>query len=155
MKQMCPHCGTEVHVDDTQAPPYAFNVDCPRCRKSVTMTPPPKQEPTLKGDAGAARTQMMGAPPAPARTAGGGAVPPADMMQTFMQMMATMAAGAAAPKGTESLVGKAFAWQRKHVMVCCAEPAQRTTIERVLEKANYEITLPQTSAQSIEVMHDF
>jgi CheY-like chemotaxis protein len=47
MNQMCPSCGFDVHVDDTQAPPYPFAVECPRCRKQLTMQPPARPEATL------------------------------------------------------------------------------------------------------------
>lgn len=143
MNQMCQNCGFEVHVDDTQCPPYAFTVDCPRCRKSVTMTPAAKEAPSLKGD----RTQMISSPGGGVKVPGGGGAP-ADMMQTFMQMMASMAA----PKSGASTVG--FSWARKHVLLCCAESSQRQLIEGSLDTTRYEMTAVATSAQAIEAMHD-
>jgi CheY-like chemotaxis protein len=143
MNQMCQHCGYDIHVDDTQVPPYAFTLECPRCRKTVTMSPPPKPEPSLKGD-GPGRTQVMGAPATPKGA-------PADIMQTFMTMMATMAGGQ--PKAAEVLA-KGFAWARKHVLVCSAEASQRQVIETVIDQTRYELTQAQTSAQAIEFLHD-
>lgn len=148
MNSMCQNCGFDIVIDDTQVPPYAFTVECPRCRKSVTISPPAKPEPVLKSDTPAARTQMIGSPPssAPAQ--------PADMMQAFMSMMAAaMAGGNSSPKVTEML-SKSFAWQRKHIMICCADQNHRVTIESVLDKNRYDTNVPQTSAQAIEFMQE-
>ncbi|MEW6734229.1 MAG: hypothetical protein AB1489_23080 [Acidobacteriota bacterium] len=152
MNWMCQQCGFEFHIDDARVPSHAFSTECPRCRKNVTVTPPAKPEPTLRSDGTPSRTQAIGAPASSRPPA---ASNPQEMMQMFMQMMAGMAgaSGGSPPKITEALQ-KGFAWQRKQVVVCCAELGQREIIENALDKTRYETTIAQTSAQAIEIMHD-
>jgi len=156
---MCPSCGFDVHIDDSQAPPYAFTMECPRCRKTVTMSPPPKPEATLKGDATMARTNVMGAPNKPSMPAN----MPANMQETmmmFMQMMSGGAVGAVAannpnvvvPKGIDPKTG--YAWSRKNMLICCADQNQRQIIEQVMGDSRYDIHAGQTAAQALEIMHD-
>ncbi len=154
MNQMCPSCGFDVHIDDSQAPPYAFTMECPRCRKSVTMSPPPKPEPTLKNDATVARTNVMGAPNAKAGMTGN----LQETMMMFMQIM-TGAAGASANnpstgllKGIDPKTG--YVWTRKNMLICCADQNQRQIIEQVMGDSRYDIHAGQTAAQALEVMHD-
>ena len=45
----CPQCAMSLTFDDTRLPTEPFNVLCPRCRQSVTIMPPPKEEPKLPG----------------------------------------------------------------------------------------------------------
>ena len=49
----CPQCAMTLTFDDTRLPTEPFNVLCPRCRQSVTIMPPPKEEPRLPGITGA------------------------------------------------------------------------------------------------------
>src|SRR6185369_4843582 len=149
MNWMCPQCGFNINIEDSQVPPYAFAYDCPRCRKNITITPPAKPDAVLKGDGGQQRGGTV--PRQPAAAAGAAATPSnsGDMMQGFMQMMATMMAGS--PQKATEVLQKGFAWQRKHVLVCCADPTQRQTVDNTLDKARHDITTPQSSAQAIEV----
>ncbi|HZM89972.1 MAG TPA: zinc-ribbon domain-containing protein, partial [Blastocatellia bacterium] len=45
----CPQCAMSLTFDDTRLPTEPFNVLCPRCRQSVTIMPPPKEDPKLPG----------------------------------------------------------------------------------------------------------
>jgi hypothetical protein len=45
----CPQCAMSLNFDDERLPIEPFNVLCPRCRESVTIMPPPKEEPRLPG----------------------------------------------------------------------------------------------------------
>jgi CheY-like chemotaxis protein len=152
---MCPSCGFDVHIDDSQAPPYAFTMECPRCRKSVTMTPPAKAEATLKGDATIARTNVMSSPNA-GKAAGGTPANFQETMMAFMQMMTGGAAGpAVAQKGTGVDPSKmGFAWARKNMLVCCADQNQRQVIEQVMGNSRYDMHIAQSSAQALEIFQD-
>ncbi len=147
MNQMCPSCGFDVHIDDSQAPPYAFTMECPRCRKSVTMSPPPKPEPTLKVDNTMARTNVMGSGNAKAGA-------PANMQETLMAFMQMMSGGATpAVAKTPEPSKTPYAWARKNVLICCADQNQRQIIEQVITN-NYDTHIAQSSAQALEIMHD-
>ncbi|MBL8149311.1 MAG: hypothetical protein JNN15_05235 [Blastocatellia bacterium] len=156
MNWLCANCGFDIHIDDTQVPPYAFSVDCPRCRKNQTVTPPAKPDPTLK----------VGSPPAN-RTTGARSVSPQnpqEFSQMFMQVMQMMMGGQVQKGGTEilskkgggtDLLSRGFAWQRKQVLICCADAGQRQSIETILEESNsYEYKSPQTSAQALDFLHE-
>ena len=45
--------------DDERLPTESFNVLCPRCRQSVTIVPPPKEEPRLPGTTGLLESPLM------------------------------------------------------------------------------------------------
>ena len=48
----CPQCAMTLTFDDSRLPTEPFNVLCPRCRQSVAVMPPPKEEPRLPGITG-------------------------------------------------------------------------------------------------------
>jgi len=48
----CPQCAMSLTFDDDRLPTEPFNVLCPRCRQTVTIMPPPKEEPRLPGTSG-------------------------------------------------------------------------------------------------------
>src|SRR5262249_28950549 len=54
----------------------------------------------------------------------------------------------------EAILQKGFAWQRKHVLICCADTSQRQIIEKVLDSSTYDDILAQNSSQAIETLHD-
>src|SRR5215471_2620368 len=49
MTTTCPQCSMSLSLDDTRLPSEPFTVVCPRCRQSVTITPPPQKEAVLAG----------------------------------------------------------------------------------------------------------
>lgn len=148
MNTTCPQCAFNIFIDDTQVPPYAFSIECPRCRKPVTVTPPPKPQPSLKvGDEPGARTQSIGSP-----IASQTATP--DAAQMLMQMMQILTGGQQAAGGKEPIKGLMAAWQKKHAIICCADQNQRAVLERVLQEANLDVKSPQSSGQAIEIMQD-
>ena len=52
MLASCPQCAMSLNFDDERLPIEPFNVLCPRCRQSVTIMPPSKEEPRLAGSTG-------------------------------------------------------------------------------------------------------
>ncbi|MCS6884578.1 MAG: zinc-ribbon domain-containing protein [Acidobacteriota bacterium] len=153
MNTTCPQCGFDVFIDDTQVPPYAFNIECPRCRKTITVTPPPKPQPSLRvGEQ--TRTQYMGSPATSSFSSSDGTATPSDPMQMMMQLMQMMMAGMGAPQSGAKDKNFMASWQRKRAVICCADANQRSVIEQVLGEAGVETEVAQSSGQAIEIMQD-
>src|ERR1044072_367480 len=52
MIAICPQCAISLTFDDERLPTEPFNVLCPRCRQTVTVMPPPREDPRLPGSTG-------------------------------------------------------------------------------------------------------
>src|SRR5215471_19248462 len=59
MTSSCPQCSMTLSLDDTRLPSEPFTVVCPRCRQSVTITPPPQEDAVLAGVDVAEDSELM------------------------------------------------------------------------------------------------
>ena len=57
MNVTCTQCHMVIGIEDAKVPSSPFSIKCPRCRETITVKPPPKEEPTL-----AARGMPQGPP---------------------------------------------------------------------------------------------
>src|SRR6266545_2197958 len=95
----CPQCAMSLTFDDTRLPTEPFNVLCPRCRQSVTIMPPPKEEPKLPGITGPLDPiQAPGAEP--------------DSLRALADLLV------AGLKGSQPDVPEIKKWQRRRVLLC-------------------------------------
>ena len=101
----------ELTFDDTRLPTEPFNVLCPRCRQSVTIMPPPKEEPRLPGITGA-----LDAMPADEG--------PVDPLRALADMLL------AGLKQSQPQTSEVKKWQRRRVLLCLDDPSMRETIAR-------------------------
>lgn len=132
----CPQCAMSLTFDDTRLPTEPFNVLCPRCRQSVTIMPPPKEEPKLPGITGAldAMNSVAGEQP--------------DSLKALADLLL---AGLAKSQPQTPDANK---WQRRRVLLCLDDPAVRESLRSALEPARYEMFSADYAPEAIEILHE-
>src|SRR5262249_33516599 len=137
----CPQCAMRLTFDDDRLPTEPFNVLCPRCRQTVTIMPPPKEEPRLPGTTGSLE--------GPAEPAAAGSPISNDSIKALADMLlANMKQqdpqAAAEPKK----------WHRRRVVICLEEQQHRETLRKCLDPARYEIFSADSAPEAVEILHE-
>ena len=131
----CPQCAMSLTFDDTRLPTEPFNVLCPRCRQSVTIMPPPKEEPKLPGITGPLD-------PIPI---------PGDQPDSMRALADLLLAGL---KRSEPDVPETKKWQRRRVLLCLDEAHMRESLRAAMEPSRYEIFSADFAPEAIEILHE-
>ena len=132
----CPQCAMGLTFDDTRLPTEPFNVLCPRCRQSVTIMPPPKEEPRLPGITG-----PLDLTPSVAHEQTDSLRALADLLLAGLKP--------AQPQATE-----ANKWQRRRVLLCLEDPSMRESLRTALEPSRYEVFSSDYAPEAIEILHE-
>jgi CheY-like chemotaxis protein len=132
----CPQCAMSLTFDDTRLPTEPFNVLCPRCRQSVTIMPPPKEEPRLPGLTGALDPIN---------------VAEADQPDSLRALADLLLAGL---KPSQPQVPDTSKWQRRRVLLCQDDPQIRETLRNAMETSRYEIFSADLAPEAIEILHE-
>ncbi|MEK6408197.1 MAG: zinc-ribbon domain-containing protein [Acidobacteriota bacterium] len=132
----CPQCAMSLTFDDSRLPTEPFNVLCPRCRQSVTIMPPPKEEPRLPGITGV----LDAATPAEA-----------DQQDSLRALADLLLAGL---KQSQPQVPDAKNWQRRRVLLGLDDAQVRETLRAALEPSRYEIFSADYAPEAIEILHE-
>lgn len=122
--------------DDERLPTEPFNVLCPRCRQSVTIMPPPKEEPRLPGSTASLKAAVN---PTPVST---------DPLRALADMLSALVKQAQAPAAP---VQK---WQRRRVLLCVEDPNIREKLRAALDPAHYEVFSADFAPEAIEILHE-
>ncbi|MFY9610091.1 MAG: hypothetical protein WAU45_15940 [Blastocatellia bacterium] len=137
MLASCPQCAMSLNFDDERLPIEPFNVLCPRCRQSVTIMPPPKEEPRLQGSTGSLDSIEV--------------VPPAassDPLRAFVDMLL---AGLKQPQPQAAADSK---WQRRRVLLCMEEAEVRESLRSALVPTLFDVFSADTAPEAIEILHE-
>lgn len=134
----CPQCAMSLNFDDERLPTEPFNVLCPRCRQSVTIMPPTKDEPRLPGSTGS-----LEVPEAP---------PPSPFGPDPLRALADMLL--AGLKQSPQPAADATKWQRRRVLLCMDEAQIRETLRTALPPIRYEIFSADVAPEAIEILHE-
>ena len=129
----CPQCAMGLTFDDERLPTEPFNVLCPRCRQSVTIVPPPKEEPRLPGTTG-----LLEMPPMAAET---------DPLHKLIELLTTGIKQAQQPQADAK-------WQRRRVLFCLDDPALREKLRAALDPMRYEVFSADYAPEAIEIFHE-
>jgi CheY-like chemotaxis protein len=132
----CPQCAMSLTFDDSRLPTEPFNVLCPRCRQSVTIMPPPKEEPRLPGITGA----LDAVPDADAG--------PADSLRALADLLLA-GLRQAQPQGQDSKK-----WQRRRVLLGLDDAQMREGLRAALEPSRYELFSADSAPEAIEILHE-
>lgn len=132
----CPQCAMSLTFDDTRLPTEPFNVLCPRCRQSVTIMPPPKEEPRLPGIAD---------PPDAMQAADAGQP---DSLRALADLLL------AGLRQSQPATPDATKWQRRRVLLCLDDPAMRESVRAALEPSRYELFSADYAPEAIEILHE-
>lgn len=120
--------------DDVRLPKDPFSVICPRCRQTVTIAPPPKEEPRLPG-----------APPDPKQ---GPPLETEQLLRALADMMASMLRqGQPQSRDFDK-------WHRRRTLLCLEDISLRERIRASLDQSRYEVFLANTAAEALEILHE-
>ncbi|MBI3651048.1 MAG: hypothetical protein HY231_08355 [Acidobacteria bacterium] len=130
----CPNCAMSLSFDDDRLPTEAFNVLCPRCRQSVTIMPPPKEEPKLPGVATKMDAVITGTQAAN------------DPLRALAEML--IAGLKKQPQGGADLPS----WERRRILFCVDEAEMRERLRKALDHRYYEIFSSNTAPEAVELL---
>ena len=133
----CPQCAMSLTFDDTRLPTEPFNVLCPRCRQSVTIMPPPKEEPKLPGLTGSLDPLN---------------VADADQPDSLRALADLLLAGLKASQPHQA--PDTTKWTRRRVLLCQDDPLIRETLRNAMETSRYEIFSADLAPEAIEILHE-
>ena len=133
----CPQCAMSLTFDDTRLPTEPFNVLCPRCRQSVTIMPPPKEEPRLPGITG-----PLDLTPGVIEPESG------DSLRALADLLL------AGLKQSQPQAPDTMKWQRRRVLLCLDDPTMRENLRSALEPARYELFSADYAPEAIEILHE-
>jgi CheY-like chemotaxis protein len=135
----CPQCAMSLSFDDERLPVDPFDVLCPRCRQSVTIMPPPKEEPRLPGLTGALNALDV---------LNGSGPPQADPLRALAEMLL---AGLKQPHAQPADQKK---WHRRRVLLCVDDAALREQLRAALDPVQYEVFSSDFAPEAIEILHE-
>lgn len=123
--------------DDDRLPTEPFDVLCPRCRQSVTIMPPPKEDPKLPGITGLLEP-----------LAGAGASDQANPLRMLAEMLM------AGLKKSQPAAQTDNKWQRRPVLLCLDDAQAREKLRAALDPSLYETFSADYAPEAIEILHD-
>ncbi|HKV40845.1 MAG TPA: hypothetical protein VJX67_16655 [Blastocatellia bacterium] len=146
MTATCPQCSMGLNFDTTRLPSEPFTVLCPRCRQTVTVMPPHKEDGRLPG---APADPIPGAENGSASNGSspGGGAPP-DFMQTLVTMLSSAMRQPSSPKGDGDK------WQRRRLLACMDDPQIRERVRNSLDPAKYEVFSADQATEAHEIIRD-
>jgi hypothetical protein len=136
----CPQCAMSLNFDDERLPTEAFNVLCPRCRQSVTIVPPPKEEPRLPGSTSSLREGPPVAMPAPPVET--------DPIRQLVELLNSGIRQVPQPQADSKK------WQRRRVLFCLDDARFREKLRDALDSKLYEIFSADFAPEAIEIFHE-
>jgi len=140
MLASCPQCAMSLNFDDERLPIEPFNVLCPRCRQSVTIMPPPKEEPRLQGSTDSLDSlDAIESRPA---------VPSSDPIRALADMLL------AGLKLTQPQAATDSKWQRRRLLLCMEDAEVRESLRSALDPSLFEIFSADTAPEAIEILHE-
>lgn len=131
----CPSCAMSLSFDDDRLPTEPFNILCPRCRQSVTIMPPPKEEPKLPGLAAKMDAVVTGTATAN------------DPLRALAELLI-------AGLHKQQPNAEISSWERRHVLFCIDEAPMRERLRAALDPRYYEIFSSNTAPEAIETLHE-
>lgn len=137
MLASCPQCAMSLNFDDERLPIEPFNVLCPRCRESVTIMPPSKEEPRLQGSTGSLDSIEV----VPSSAAG-------DSLRAFVDMLL------AGLKQSQPQTAADSKWQRRRVLLCMEDAEVRESLRSALAPTLFEVFSADTAPEAIEILHE-
>jgi CheY-like chemotaxis protein len=132
----CPQCAMSLTFDDERLPTEPFNVLCPRCRQTVTIMPPPREEPRLPGATGALDVNQLPASHEP------------DPLRQLIELLTT---GIKQSQPSSQDVKK---WQRRRVLLCLDDAQLREILRGALPPSRYELFSADLAPEAIEILHE-
>jgi hypothetical protein len=122
-----------IGIEDSKVPSSPFSIKCPRCRETVTVKPPPKEEPTLAS---------RGKPQVPPGAHAGAP----DAMALLSQLLSSVAAGKGQSDGPGS-------WAKRRVLFCHNDKGAQATVRDALDDG-YELHIAETAIDALTQLRE-
>jgi len=126
--------------DDERLPTEPFKMLCPRCRQSVTITPPPKEEPRLPSTHSAVEPLLEGTPVNQQEST--------DPLRALADMLLAGLKRSNPISTEESLL------HRRRILLCLEDQRMRDKLRSSLDPSQYEIFSADLAPEAIEIIHD-
>lgn len=135
MNVTCTQCHMKIGIEDSKVPNTPFSIKCPRCRETITVQPPQKEEPTLPSRS---RPQIPGG--------GEGAPAGSDAMALLSELFSKMS-----PRAAADLPG---AWARRNILLCHNDEAVRTKVRETLDESRYDLHVADTAVDAMAQLRE-
>ena len=122
-----------IGIEDAKVPNQAFSIKCPRCRETITVKPPPKDEPTLAS---------RGRPQVPADMPGGNPDAMALLSELFSSVMANR--GEAGPGS----------WSRRRILLCHNDKTVQSRVRDALDDSQYELHVAESAIDALTQLRE-
>lgn len=129
MQVVCTQCRAKFDIQEKNLPDKPFQVNCPKCRFEMTVKPPPKATPTLRG---APKSMQVN-------------------QDAIAQLVALLTGQLRGPDGQ---TGPLASWERRQMLLCLADQAQAQQVLEKLDHNTYAPTVCDEAAKAIELMRD-
>jgi predicted Zn finger-like uncharacterized protein len=132
MNVTCTQCQMKIGIEDSKVPANPFSIKCPRCRETITVKPPPKEEPQLP-----ARSR-----PQPAGDDGGH-----DAMSLLNELFSKIAGRG----GAAELPG---AWARRGILLCHNDESVRQRMREALDEARFDLHIVDSAVEALAQLRE-
>jgi hypothetical protein len=129
MTSTCPQCAMSLSLEDSRLPTEPFSVVCPRCRNTVTITPPPKEE------------ERLTSAPKPGE-------PQGDLLRALAALLSN-SGGQSQPEN-----GEIQKWHRRRIVLCVEDAQLKERMRLALDPAKYELFMADLSQEAVEILHE-
>jgi predicted Zn finger-like uncharacterized protein len=131
MNVTCTQCQMKIGIEDSKVPANPFSIKCPRCRETITVNPPPKEEPTLSA---------RGRPQVPSDLKGN-----QDAMTLLSELFSSIANRGADLPG---------AWARRGVLLCHNDESVRAKMREALDESRYDLHIVDTAVEALQQLRE-
>lgn len=136
MNVTCTQCSMTIGIEDSKVPNSPFSIKCPRCRETITVKPPPKEEPTL---------QARGRPTVPSDAPGGGSQDALAMLsEAFAQLINKPGAAEGGPG----------AWARRRILLCHNDETVRSRMKEALDETGFELHIADSAVDALAQLRE-
>lgn len=126
----------KIGIEDSKVPSTPFSIKCPRCRETITVKPPPKEEPSLP-----ARSR----PQAPGSDGGG--ADSQDAMSLLNELLTKIS-------GRGSNAELPGSWARRGILLCHNAEDVRQKMREALEEARYDLHVADTAVDALQQLRE-
>ena len=132
MNVTCTQCQMKIGIEDSKLPSSPFSIKCPRCRETITVTPPQREEPKL---------ESRGRPQVPSDMKGN-----QDAMALLSELFSSIAS-----RGGGELPG---AWARRGVLLCHNDETVRTKMKTALDEARFDLHIVDSAVDALQQLRE-
>jgi hypothetical protein len=131
--------------ETNRLPSESFTVMCPRCRQTVTVSPPKVEDPVLPQAQSPVTTPLDG---------GDGSHPQAELLRSIASLLSGGGGQSPAPRPSPAPKAELDKWQRRRVLLCLDDPQLRERIRTALDADRYELFSANLVPEATELLHE-